>query len=303
MGVINTASFSKLLWPGLNKIYGQAYNEYPVEYTKLVDTDKSTKAYEEDLGITSFGLASRKTEGNSIAYDEESQAYLTRYSHAVWALGFTITREIYEDDQYGKVGKRRATGLAFSMRQTKEINVANMYNRAFNNSYTGGDGKEMIATDHPNYSGGTWSNELTVAADLSEASLEQAYIDIAKFTNDRGLKIAVKPRSLIIPVDLVFEAERILKSTLRVGTADNDPNVLKNMGAIPEGIVVNHYLTDTDAWFLRTNCPNGPMYYSRRAMQFAKDNDFDTENAKFKATERYSTGWTDPRGIYGSPGA
>ena len=303
MGVINTASFAKLLWPGLNKIYGQAYAEYPVEYTKLVETEKSTKAYEEDLGVTGFGYAAVKGEGNSISYDEESQAYLTRYSHAVWALGFTVTREIYEDDQYGKVGKRKATGLAYSMRQTKEVNVTNMYNRAYNSTYTGGDSKEMIATDHPNYSGGTWSNELTVAADLSEASLEQAYIDISKFTNDRGLRIAVRPQSLIIHVDNMFEAERILKSPYRVGTANNDLNALKEMGAFPKGVVVNHYLTDSDAWFIRTNCPNGPKYISRRAMQFAKDNDFDTENAKFKATERYSIGWTDPRGIYGSPGA
>lgn len=303
MGAITSASFAKLLFPGLNKIYGDAYKEYPVEYTKLVDVEKSSKSYEEDLGVTGFGLASVKTENNSIAYDEESQAYLTRYTHAVWALGFTITREIYEDDQYGKVGKRRSTGLAYSMRQTKETNVANLYNRAFTSTYTGGDGKEMCATDHPNYSGGTWANELATAADLSEASLEQAYIDISKFTTDRGVKIAVKPKSLIIPVDLTFEAERILKSNGRVGTADNDPNALKEMGVFPGGIVVNHYLTDTDAWFIRTDCPNGPKLFQRRAMQFATDNDFDTENAKFKATERYSTGWTDPRGIFGSPGA
>lgn len=303
MGVITSASFAKLLWPGLNKIYGQAYKEFPVEYTKLVDIEKSTKAYEENLGITGFGLASRKTENNSIAYDEESQAYLTRFSHAVWALGFTVTREIYEDDQYGKVGKRRSTGLAFSMRQTKEINVANLYNRGFSSTYTGGDGKEMLATDHPNYSGGTWSNELAVAADLSEASLEQAYIDIEKFTNDRGLKISVKPKNLIIPVDLVFEAERILTSVKRVGTADSDPNALRQMNILPGGINVNHYLTDSDAWFIRTSCPFGPTLINRRSMQFAMDNDFDTENAKFKATERYSTGWTDPRGIYGSPGS
>jgi len=303
MGVISTASFAKLLFPGLNKIYGQVYKEYPVEYTKLVDVEKSKKAYEEDLGVTGFGLASVKTENNSIAYDEESQAYLTRYTHAVWALGFTITREIYEDDQYSVVGKRRATGLAYSMRQTKEINVANVYNRAFNSTYTGGDGKEMLATDHPNYSGGTWSNELTVAADLSEASLEQAYIDISKFTSDRGLKIAVKPKSLIVHVDNVFEAERILMSPYRVGTADNDINALKEMGVFSGGITVNHYLTDSDAWFVRTDCPNGPKLIQRRPMQFATDNDFDTENAKFKATERYSTGWTDARGIFGSPGA
>lgn len=303
MGVITSSSWAKALFPGLNEIYGQSYNEYPVEYTQLFEMNTSKKAYEEDLGATGLGLASRKTENNSIAYDEESQAFLTRYTHAVWALGFTISREVVEDDQYGVVGGRRAKALAFSMRQTKEINGANVYNRAFNSSYTGGDGKEMCATDHPNYSGGTWANELTTAADLSEASLEQACIDIAKLQNDRGLTIAIKPQKLIVPVDLQFEAHRILKSTLRVGTADNDPNAIKDMGMFPGGVIINHFLTDSDAWFIKTNCPSGPKYISRRKMQFAQDNDFDTENGKYKATERYSFGWTDPRGIFASPGA
>lgn len=303
MGVQNSSSFAKLLYPGLNTIYGRAYNEYPVEYTAIFDSNKSTRAYEEDLGTTGLGLASRKGEGNSIAYDEESQAFLTRYVHFVYGLGFIITRELFEDDQYGQVGQRRSKALAMSMRQTKETIAANVPNRAFNSSYTGGDGKELCATDHPNYSGGTWSNELSTAADLSEASLEQACIDIAKWTNDRGLKIKVMPQKLIIPTDLQFEAERILMSPYRVGTADNDINALKQMGKFPGGIVVNHFLTDTDAWFIKTNSPDGLKYFSRRAMQFAVDNEFDTENAKFKATERYSFGWTDPRGIFGSPGA
>lgn len=303
MGVMNSASFAKLLYPGLNKIYGKAYNEYPVEYTQIFDTFKSNRAYEEDLGTTGLGMASRKSEGNSIAYDEESQAFLTRYVHFVYGLGFIITRELYEDDQYGQVGDRRSRALAMSMRQTKETVGANVLNRAFNSSYTGGDGKELCAIDHPNYSGGTWSNELSTAADLSEASLEQAVIDIAKWKNDRGLKIKVMPEKLIIPVDLQFEAERILQSPYRVGTADNDINALKQMGKFPGGIVINHFLTDTDAWFIKTNIPDGLKYFTRRKMAFAVDNEFSTENAMFKATERYSFGWTDPRALYGSPGA
>ena len=303
MGIINTSSFAKLIWPGLNAIYGRSYAEWPVEYTKLFDGNKSKKAYEEDLGTTGLGYAQVKSEGGSVSYDEESQAFLTRYSHVVYALGFIITREIYEDDQYGVVGSRRAKGLSFSMRQTKEVVGANVYNRAFNASYTGGDSVTMCNSAHPNFAGGTQSNILATAADLSEASLEQAVIDIAKWTNDRGLKIAVQPKSLIIPVDLQFEAERILMSPYRVGTADNDINALKEMGKFPGGIVVNHYLTDTDAWFIRTNAMDSLKYFSRRPMQFGIDNDFDTENAKFKASERYSFGWSDWRGIYGTPGA
>lgn len=299
---ITTSNFAKLLWPGINSIYGKAYGEHSVEYTDLFDEYKSSKAFEEDLGVSGFGMAMTKDQGGSISYDEENQAFLTRYAHTVYGLGFIITREMVEDDQYGIVGDRRSRALAFSMRQTKETVAANVYNRAFNASYTGGDGKEMCATDHLNHSGGTWSNELATAADLSETSLEQACIDIMKYTNDRGLKISVMPQSLIIPVDLAFEAERILQTPYRVGTGDNDINALKQMGKFPGGVKVNHYLTDSDAWFIKTNVQDGLKCFNRRAMSFAIDNDFDTENAKFKATERYSFGWTDPRAIFGSPG-
>lgn len=299
---INSSSFAKTLWPGINAWYGRTYDEWPVEFTELFDMESSSRAYEEDVGTTGFGLATTKSEGAAISYDEESQAFITRYQHVVYALGFVVTREIYEDDQYDVVGKRRAEALAFSMRQTKETVAANVYNRAFSATYTGGDGKEMCATDHPNFAGGTWANELATAADLSEAALEQACIDIMKFTNDRGLKISVMPESLILPVDLVFEARRILGSEGRVGTADNDLNALKSMGKFTK-VVSNHYLTDTDAWFIRTNVQNGLKCFERRSMEFGMDNDFDTENAKYKASERYSFGWTDPRAIYGSPGA
>lgn len=298
---INTGSFAKALWPGVNAWYGKAYNEYPVEYTKLFETYKSRRAWEEDVGITSFGLAQIKGEGAGVLFDTERQGFVNRYTHVEYALGFVITKNMVEDDQYDIVGERRAKSLAYSMRQTKETVGANVYNRAFNSSYTGGDGKELLATDHVNVAGGTWSNELTTAADLSEAALEQACIDIAKFTNDRGLKIAIKPKALVVPVDLDFEANKIMKTEYEVGTNNNTVNVVR--GRFPGGIIVNHYLTDTDAWFILTDAPHGMKHFERRADTFGTDNDFDTDNAKFKATARYSFGWTDPRGLFGSPGA
>lgn len=303
MSVITSSSFAKLLWPGLNSIYGKEYADYPVEWDKLFEKNTSDRAYEEDLGLSSFGLASVKSEGAPITYDSERQGFTSRYNHVVYALGFIITREIYEDDQYGKVGAQKAKALARSMRQTKEINGANIYNRAFSGSgYLGGDGKTLIASDHPNVAGGTFSNQIGTAADLSEAALEQAVIDIAGFRDDRGLLIAAKPEKLVIPYQLQFEAKRILGSDGRVGTDLNDPNVLKDMG-IFSNVITNHYLTDSDAWFILTNVKDGLKYFERRGDQFEMDNDFDTENAKFKATARYSFGWTDPRAIYGSAGA
>ena len=309
---ITSSSFAKALWPGINSWYGKAYDEYPVEYTMLFDTEKSNRAYEEDVGVTSFGLAGIKPEGQGISYDEERQSFITRYTHVVYGLGFIITREIYEDDMYDVVGKRKAQGLAFSMRQTKEIVGANVYNRAFSSSYKGGDGVSMINASHPNFAGGTQSNQLGTPADLSEAALEQACIDISKWTNDRGLLINVVPQSLIISVDQQFEAERILGNNYRTAaymnstfssTDGNDINALNHMGKLPQGYKINHYLTDTNAWFVRTNVPDGLKHFVRRGAEFTIDNDFDTENAKYKATERYSFGWTDWRAIYGSAGA
>ncbi len=308
MSIINSGSFAKALWPGVNAWYGKAYSEYPVEYTKLFDTFKSSKAFEEDVGVSSFGLAQVKGEGQPITFDSERQGFITRYQHVTYALGFIITREIMDDDQYAMVGQRKAQGLAFSMRQTKEIVAANVYNRAFNTAFLGGDGATLIASaaggsaSHPLLAGGTAVNGLATAADLSEAALEQAAIDIAGFTNDRGLLIAVRPKTLIIPRQLMFEAHRILKADGRTGTDLNDPNALKQMGLFSD-VVVNHYLTDTDAWFIRTDAPHGMKYFERRGDSFDMDNDWDTENAKYKATARYSFGWTDWRGIYGSPGA
>lgn len=300
---INRGNFAKALWPGVNAWYGEKYEEFPVEYTGLFETQTSTKAFEEDVGVTGFGLAAVKSEGGAISYDDMQQGFLTRYTHVSYGLGFIITEEMIEDDQYMIVGAKKAAALAYSMRQTKEIVGANVYNRAFTSTYAGGDGKEMCATDHPNVTGGTWANELSTAADISEAALEQAIIDMGKWTNDRGLKIAVVPQKLIIPVDLQFDVERILMSPLQSGNSNNDINAIKSTGRFPGGVFVNHYLTDTDAWFLRTNVPEGLKYLERRADNFSEDNDFDTNNLKYKATARYSFGWTDPRGIFGSPGA
>ena len=299
---INSGSFAKALWPGVNAWYGKAYSEYPEEHKELFDQNTSSKQWEEDVGTSSFGLAVVKPEGSAIQYDTERQGFTSRYTHVVYALGFVVTREAFDDDQYDVVGKRKAQGLAYSMRQTKETIAANVYNRAFNSSYTGGDGKELLATDHPNIKGGTFANELSTAADLSEAALEQAAIDIAGFTNDAGLLIAVRPKVLIVPSELVFEAKRILGSDGRVSSADNDLNALKALGVIPK-VIVNHYLTDADAWFIRTDVPDGMKHFARRADAFDMDNDWDTENAKFKASFRSSWGWTDPRSLFGSPGA
>ena len=310
MSIITSSSFAKALWPGVNAWYGKAYDELPVKYTELFDTFKSTRAYEEDVGITSFGLARIKPEGQAIDYDTESQAFITRYTHVVYALGFIITREIVEDDQYDVVGQRRARGLAFSMRQTKEIVAANVYNRAMTAGYTGGDGVTMVNAAHPNYAGGSQSNRSSTDAALTEASLEQAIIDMGKWTNDRGLRIAVRPNKLIVPIDLEFEAARILGTPYRpsangkgITYAANDVNILYAQSMIPDGYVCNNYLTSTTAWFLRTDVKDGLKHFERRDMEFAIDNDFETENAKFKSSERFSFGWTDWRSIYGSNGA
>jgi len=299
---ISTGSFAKALWPGVNAWYGQAYDEHDVEYTDLFDIEKSRKAYEEDMGTSMFGLAAVKPEGASISYDSATQGFLTRYQHVTYGLGFIITREMVDDDLYDVIGKKRAQGLAFSMRQTKEVVCANVYNRAFNSAYTGGDGKELLATDHVNVVGPAYANETTAAA-LSEASLEDLSILTMKATNDRGLNISIHGQSLIVPPDLMFEADRILNSPLRVGTANNDLNALKNMGKFPGGVKMNHYLTSTTAYFIRTNCPDGMKLFERRADDFSMDNDFDSDNAKYKATARWSCGWTDPRGLYGNSGA
>lgn len=298
---INTSSFTKALWPGVNAWYGKTYGEFKVEYTDLFSTHSSRRAWEEDVGFSGFGLAQVKGEGGSINYDTARQGFVNRYTHVVYALGFVITKEMVEDDLYDTIGQSRANALAFSMRQTKETLGANVYNRAFNTSYTGGDGKALAVNDHPNISGGTWSNIPAIAADISEAALEQATIDLQKYTNDRGLRIAVRPKCLIVPVDLDFEANKIMETKYEVGSNNNTVNLVRSR--FPGGIKINHYLTDTDAWFIMTDVPNGMKYFERAGDSFDSDDDFDTDNAKFKAQFRCSFGWTDPRAIYACAGA
>lgn len=301
-GTITTGNHPKALWPGIKAWWGRVYDEHVTEYTDLFATDTSSRAYEEDVEVTGFGLAPVKAEGMSVSYDSESQSFVSRYTHVAYALGYIVTYEELQDNLYEMVSKRRSQALAFSMRQTTENVGANVYNRGFNSSFAGGDGKEMLATDHPTLSGDQ-SNELTVAADLSEASIEDLIIQIMGATNARGLKISLMPKKLIVPRQLWFESNRILNSVLRSDTANNDVNVLNATNALPEGICVNHYLTDTDAWFMRTNAPRGLIHYSREKTSFTTDNDFDTSNAKAKSYQRESFKWTDWRGIYGSPGA
>lgn len=298
---ITTGSFGKLLWPGLNTIYGKSYTDYKEEYSQVYSVHKSKRAAEEDLFVASFGLLSRRGEGAPISYDTEHQGFLTRYIHGEYAGGFKITRNMMEDDLYEVVGERKAKGLARSEKQTRETVAWTVLNRAFNSSFVGGDGKELLATDHPNVTGGTWQNELTTSADVSEAAFEQACIDIGNWTDDRGLKIAAKPVKMVIPLALDFEVNKIMKTEYEVGTANNTVNIVRSR--FPGGVMVSHYLTDNDAWFIKTDVENGLKFYERRAPSFDMENDFDTDNAKFKVSTRYSVGWSDPRGLYGSPGA
>lgn len=298
---MNTGLWGKLLWPGVNKWYGDGYNDWQTEYTDIFTTESSDKAYEEDVSVSGFGLAQIKGEGQPVSYDTEMQGFLDRYTHATYSLGFIITKELVEDDLYSKAGKRKAQGLARSMRQTKEIVAANILNRAFNTSYLYGDGKALIVNDHPNVAGGTWSNLLATAADLSESALESAWIQISKYTDDRGLRIAVKPRKLVVPVDEALNAMKIMGTEYEVGTNNNTINVAK--AKYPGGVVTNHYLTDTDAWFILTDVPNGLKHFERVKDSFSMDDEFETDNAKFKARARYSFGCSDKRAIFGTPGA
>lgn len=302
MAVITTGAHPKALWPGVNAWWGAKYDEHPVEYTQIFDVKGSSKNYEEDVNHTGFGLVPVKNQGGGVVYDDHTQGFVSRYTHVAYGMGYIVTKEELADNLYADVSMGRAESLAFSLRQTEENVGANVLNRAFNSSYTGGDGLELLSTAHTNTAGGTWSNELNPAADFSEASLEDLGIQIMSATNPRGLKISLVPKRLIVPVNLAFEVERVLKSELQNDTANNAINALKARGMIPE-VAVNHYLTDTDAFFIKTNAPQGMIWYDRASAEFTQDNDFDTENAKAKVYRRFSAGWTDPRGIYGSQGA
>jgi len=298
---ITTGTWEKALYPGVKTWFGMRYDEHQVEYTDLFDIEGSTRAGEEEVGTSYFGLMNAKPEGQGVSYDNAEQGYMTRYRHVTYGLGFIITKEMVDDDLYSVIGKKRAQGLAFSTRQTREIDGALVYERSIDGNYLGGDGVVLLSASHPNKAGGVYSNILTAAPNLSEAALEDISIQIMKAENDRGHQISVIPQCLIVTPDNVFEADRILNSPLRVGTADNDLNALKNMGKFPGGVKVNHYIANSaDDWFVRTNVMDGMKMYNRRSDDFTMDNDFDTDNAKYKCTARYSFGWTDPRGLFGS---
>lgn len=298
---ITTGSHPKALWPGVKKFFGKTYAEKPLVCDMVFDEYSSDKSYEEYVEETGFGLAPVKAEGGSISYDTDAQGYVARLNNVVYGLGAKVSKEAISDNQYEAVAKRKAAKLARSMRQTKENVFANILNNGFS-AATGGDGKELLATDHPTLSGDQ-SNELAVAADLSEASLEDLLTQIRQAKDSRGLRIQLKGQKLIVPPELEFEATRILSSTNQSGTANNDINAMKALGLLPGGVVVWDYLTDADAWFAKTDAETGLIRQKRWALAMDQDNDFDTSNACMKATERYAAGWADWRGLFGSPGA
>jgi hypothetical protein len=299
---ISRAQLVKELEPGLNALFGLEYKNYANEHAEIFNSENSDRAFEEEVMLSGFANASVKPEGGSVNYDAAQETFTARYTHETLALAFSITEEAIEDNLYDRLASRYTKALARSMANSKQVKAANVLNRAFNSSYTGGDGLELCSTAHVIVSG-TEQNELSTAADLNETSLEQAMIDIAALTDERGLKIAAKGMKMVVPSALQFTAERLMKSVGRVGTADNDINAIKNMGMIPQGYVVNHYLTDTDAWFVKTDVPNGLKHFVRAPIKTAMEGDFETGNVRYKARERYSFGWSDWRGIFGSPGA
>lgn len=302
-GVINTGVHPKFLWPGIHDIWGRFYNEHPEEFPYLLSSiESSGMNYEEEPQVIGFPMAQVKGEGTPTLYVGELQGPVSRWVHLTYSLGYIVTKEELEDNLYEKVSKSRAKSLAFSFRQTKENVVANLYNRAFNASFTGADGVSLLNTAHPNTSGGTYSNMLAVGADLSEASMEDLVIQMMGATDDVGNLINIMPKRLIVPRQEWFNANRILKSVFQPGTANNDINALKATNTIPGGIFMNHYLTAPHAWFILSNCPNGLIMYNRVPISFEQDNDFDTDNAKAKSRERYSVGWADPRCLWGSNG-
>ena len=300
---ISRAQLLKELLPGLNALFGLEYTTYQQEHKEIYETEKSERSFEEETKLSGFSAAPVKNEGSAIAYDNAQEAFTARYNHETIALGFSITEEAVEDNLYDSLSARYTKALARAMAYTKQVKAAATLHNAFSSSYVGGDGVSLISTAHPLVSGGTNSNRPATAADLNETSLENAVIQIAAWTDERGLLIAAKPRKLVIPPALQFTATRLLETSLRVGTADNDINALKNNGSIPEGYTINNYLTDTNAWFLCTDVPNGLKHFVRTPLANSMDGDFDTGNVRYKSRERYSFGWSDPLGIFGSPGA
>ena len=300
---ISRAQLLKELLPGLNALFGMEYKRYGEEHKEIYETETSERSFEEETKLSGFSAAPVKNEGAAIAYDNAQEAWTARYNHETIAMGFSITEEAMEDNLYDSLSARYTKALARAMAYTKQVKAAAILNQGFSSAVTYGDGQALFSTAHPLVSGGTNSNRPATAADLNETSLEAAVIQIAGWTDERGLLIAAKPRKLIVPPALMFTATRLLETSLRVGTADNDINALKNNGSIPEGYTVNHFLTDTNAWFLTTDVPNGLKHFVRVPMATSMDADFDTGNARYKARERYSFGVSDPLGVFGSPGA
>jgi len=299
---ISRQQLAKELEPGLNALFGLEYQNYENQHLEIFDVENSDRAFEEEVMLSGFANAAVKAEGSAVTFDTANETFTSRYTHETVALAFALTEEAIEDNLYDTIATRYTKALARSMAQTKQIKGANILNNGFSSSFPGGDGKELFATDHPSQSGDQ-RNELATSADLSETSIEQALIDIAAFTDERGLKIAARGVKMIIPSELRFTAERIMKSPARVGTADNDLNAISSMGMIPQGFVVNNYLTDTDAFFIKTDIPNGLKMFERAPIKTAMEGDFDTGNVRYKARERYSFGFSDWRGVFGSPGA
>ena len=300
---ISRAQLLKELLPGLNALFGLEYSRYGEEHKEIYETETSERSFEEETKLSGFSAAPVKNEGSALAYDNAQEAWTARYNHETIAMGFSITEEAMEDNLYDSLSSRYTKALARAMAYTKQVKAASILNNGFSSAVTYGDGVSLFSTAHPLVSGGTNSNRPSTGADLNETSLEAAVIQIAGWTDERGLLIAAKPRKLVVPPALMFVATRLLETELRVQTADNDINALKSMSSIPEGFTVNHYLTDTNAWFLLTDVPNGLKHFVRTPMQTSMDADFDTGNARYKARERYSFGVSDPLGAFGSPGA
>jgi hypothetical protein len=300
---ISRAQLLKELLPGLNALFGLEYARYGEEHKEFYETEKSERSFEEETKLAGFSAAPVKNEGSAIQYDNAQEAFTARYNHETIALGFSITEEAVEDNLYDSLSARYTKALARAMAYTKQVKAASVINNGFSGAYTGGDGVSLFSTSHPLVNGGTNSNTPTTQVDLNETSLEAAVIQIAAWTDERGLLIAAKPKKLIVPPALMFVAKRLLDTELRVGTTDNDINAIKQMGAIPEGYTVNHFLTDSNGWYLTTDVPNGLKHFERMALVNSMDGDFDTGNVRYKARERYSFGWSDPLGIWGSAGS
>ena len=300
---ISRAQLLKELLPGLNALFGMEYSRYGEEHKEIYETETSERSFEEETKLSGFSAAPVKNEGSAIAYDDAQEAWSTRYTHETIALGFSITEEAVEDNLYDSLSARYTKSLARAMAYTKQVKAASVLNNGFSNTYAGGDGVSLFNASHPLISGGVNSNTPSTQIDLNETSLEAAVIQIAAWTDERGLLIAAKPKKMVVPPSLMFVAKRLLDTELRVSTADNDINAIKQMGAIPEGYCVNHFLTDTSAWFLTTDVPNGMKHFVRTPLQNSMDGDFDTGNVRYKARERYSFGWSDPLGMWGSSGS